>query len=82
METIKLAKARAQISKLVQEIELKGPILLEKRGQPVAVLLPVREYERLKRTQRIDFGKFDLGEIKGTIRREEIYGGYPRFGSA
>jgi prevent-host-death family protein len=82
METIKLAKARAQISKLVQEIEVKGPILLERRGQPVAVLLPLKEYDRLKRTQRIDFGEYNLGKIKGKMRREEIYGGYRRFGSA
>jgi len=81
METIKLSKLRSQISKLVKEVEIKGPILVEKRGRPVAVFLPIGEYKRLKENQKIVFGEYDLGKVKGTMRREEIYNGHPKTGS-
>ncbi|MDL1956108.1 MAG: type II toxin-antitoxin system Phd/YefM family antitoxin [Candidatus Desulfofervidus auxilii] len=75
MQTINLSKLRSQISKLIKQVEIEGPIILEKRGRPVAVLLPIEEYRRLKRNQKIIFGEYDLGAIKGTIRRKDIYNG-------
>ena len=81
MATIKLAQARAQISKLVEDIEFERAVVLEKRGKPAAILLSIKEYERLKSNQKIEFGEYDLGEIKGTLRREDIYGEHPRLNS-
>jgi len=77
MQTINLSKLRSQISKLIKQVEIEGPIILEKRGRPVAVLLPIEEYRRLKRNQKITFGEYDLGAIKGTIRRKDIYNEHP-----
>ena len=81
MESIKLSKLRGQISKLVKQVEHKRPILLEKRGRPVATFLPIEEYKRLKKNQKIVFGEYDLGKVKGTMRREEIYNGHPKTNS-
>jgi len=84
MEPIKLSKLRGQISKLVKQVEHKRPILLEKlekRGRPVATFLPIEKYKRLKKNQKIVFGEYDLGNVKGTMRREEIYNGHPKTNS-
>lgn len=44
-----IAEARNQLPSLVHDAERGSPIELTRRGRPVAVLLSVREYERLSR---------------------------------
>ena len=78
MEVVNLADARAKISKLLDEAKEKGAIIVNRRGKPVGVLLSIEEYKRLKRNQRIEFGEYNLGKIKGTLRRKEIYERYPK----
>lgn len=42
-----IAHARNQLPALVHEVEEGQPVRLTRRGKPVAVLLSLREYERL-----------------------------------
>jgi prevent-host-death family protein len=42
-----IAEARHNLAALVHELERKTRIELTRRGEPVAVLLSVREYQRL-----------------------------------
>jgi len=43
-----IAEARDRFAALVHELEITPCIELTRRGEPVAVLLAVREYERLQ----------------------------------
>jgi len=43
-----IAEAKNRLPDLVHETEKNQPIFLLRRGQPVAVLLSTREYERLQ----------------------------------
>lgn len=43
-----IAEARHNLAAVVHELELEPSIQLTRRGQPVAVLLSVEEYERLQ----------------------------------
>lgn len=42
-----LADAKAKFSALVDHAEKHGPQIVTRRGRPAAVLLPIRDYERL-----------------------------------
>ena len=44
---ISIAQARDRLPALVHEVEEGEPVRLTRRGKPVAVLLSLREYERL-----------------------------------
>lgn len=44
---LSIADARNRLSALVHEVERGHPVCLTRRGRPVAVLLSLREYERL-----------------------------------
>jgi len=50
-----IAHARSQLPALVHSAEAGAPISLTRRGKPVAVLLSVAEYERLRRVQGQNF---------------------------
>lgn len=43
-----IADARANLPSIVDEAEAGQPIELTRRGQPVAVILSLREFERLR----------------------------------
>lgn len=47
-----IAQARNQLSKVVQQAERNGSVVLTRRGKPVAVLLSHAEHRRL--TERIE----------------------------
>ncbi len=49
-----IAEARDQLPGIVHEVEDRGPVELTRRGKPVAVIVSLREYERLARP-REDF---------------------------
>src|SRR5579864_43921 len=49
-----IAKARSRLPKIVDQAEAGGEIELTRRGQPVAVLVSHREFERL-RGKRLHF---------------------------
>ena len=46
-----IAEARNRLSQLVHRAERGEPVRVTRRGKPVAVMLSVREYERLKGSQ-------------------------------
>jgi prevent-host-death family protein len=47
-KSVSIAEARHDLAALVHELERKPRIELTRRGQPVAVLLSIREYNRLR----------------------------------
>ena len=48
MKKYSTAEARNQLSKLVHEVEGTGHIELTRRGKPVAIVLSLKEYDRLQ----------------------------------
>lgn len=54
---VTIAEARDQLSKLVREAEAGEPIELTRRGQPAAVLLSTRDYQRLVDRPRANFAQ-------------------------
>src|SRR5690349_7719204 len=49
-----VAEARAQLPSILDEVESGSNVELTRRGRPVAVMLSVEAYERL-RAERVDF---------------------------
>ncbi len=45
---ISIAEARNQLPALIHQAETGQPVTISRRGKPVAVVLSVAEYERLK----------------------------------
>jgi len=64
-----IAEARDQFTSLVREVENAPAVEITRRGEPVAVLLSWREYQRL--TSKVDFwdsytsfrDQFDLAKL-------------------
>jgi prevent-host-death family protein len=46
-KTYSIAEARQNLAAIVHEAERQSPIELTRRGEPVAVLLSIQEYQRL-----------------------------------
>ena len=46
-KTYSIAEARQNLAAIVHEAERRSPVALTRRGQPVAVLLSMQEYQRL-----------------------------------
>lgn len=75
-----IADARNQLPALVHSVESGPPVRLTRRGKPVAVLVSVEEYERLRPQgpdlwqaieafrQRTDLTDLDVDEIFGGVR--------------
>jgi prevent-host-death family protein len=42
-----IAEGNSSFAKIVREAENKGPVKIVRRGKPIAVVLSVKEYERL-----------------------------------
>lgn len=51
-KSVSIAQARHDLAALVHELEKKPRIELTRRGQPVAMLLSIREYNRLRAVKR------------------------------
>lgn len=47
MKTASLATVRDRFTAFVRDVESDGPVTLTRRGEAVAVLLSINEYERL-----------------------------------
>jgi len=48
-ETYSIARARDELARLVHRVERRDPVVLTRRGKPVAVLVSYTQYERLLR---------------------------------
>lgn len=72
-----IAEARHNLAALVHDLNKKGPIELTRRGEPVAVLLSLRDYQRLA-LQRVDFWQayqdFRSTTPASGIEPEEVFG--------
>lgn len=80
-----IAEARSNLPNLVREAESGRPVELTRRGEPVAVLVGRRDYERLAASRRSFSAAYaaftrrvDLKEL--AIDPDEIFGG-PRRGA-
>ena len=47
LKNYSIAEARNDLPGLIHDVERGGPVKITRRGKPVAVLLSVREYERI-----------------------------------
>lgn len=56
MSQYSIAQARDRLSQIVHSAEAGETVELTRRGQPVAILLSVEEYERLQKP-KLDFGQ-------------------------
>ncbi len=56
MTQYSIAQARDRFTQLVQEVERGNPVEVTRRGQRVAVILSVEEYDRLRQPQQ-SFGE-------------------------
>ncbi len=75
-----IAAARNKLPALVHDIEKGSPVELTRRGKPVAVLLSIGEYKRLRRDkpdlwqairrfrQETDLAKLDAEEVWADLR--------------
>jgi len=52
MKRYSIAEARNNFTSLVHAAEAGAPVALTRRGKPIAVLLALKEYERLKDRKR------------------------------
>ncbi len=48
-KTVSVTEARRRFGKIIHQAQT-GPVILTRRGEPVAVILSVQEYERLTQT--------------------------------
>jgi prevent-host-death family protein len=46
MKTLQLQKAKAELSKLVEAVQLQGPTVITVRGREKAVLISKRDYDK------------------------------------
>ena len=51
LKTCSIAEAKSHLSKVVRQAEDGPPVELTRRGRPVAVVLSIRDYERLNTTR-------------------------------
>lgn len=73
--TYSIAEARNQLPALVHDAEEGGAVSLTRRGTPVAVLISVSEYERL-RSGRTDFvGALDAFRVRHDLADLRLHEG-------
>jgi prevent-host-death family protein len=71
---ISAMKARQNLGQLLEEAFYRGEKFVIKRGnKPMAVLIPINEYEQFKRQRNEDFSIYDeIWELNRDIPMEEI----------
>jgi len=79
MRSVSVREAKTQLSKLLEEVEAGGRVIIARGGQPVAVLGPYKAAVRRRRlglfagqvTIRKDFDELptDIAEALGTASR-------------
>lgn len=60
MKTISVTTLKANLSATIREVEGGSAVLITRRGQPVAALVPIEEAKRLKENRRPDRGLASL----------------------
>jgi antitoxin Phd len=55
-KTYSIAEARHNLAAIVHEAERQSPVALTRRGEPVAVLLSIQEYQPLARERHALLG--------------------------
>lgn len=60
MNSYSIAEAKNRLTELVRNVEQESAIQFTRRGKPVAVLMSIHEYERLRRP-KVDFWEAYLG---------------------
>ena len=56
LRTVGVAEAKAKLSELLRQVAYRGErIILQRRGKPVAALVPIKDLERVERETRGDW---------------------------
>lgn len=73
-KTTTAIKARKNLGQLLEEAFYRGDeFIIERAGKPMAVLIPVQEFERLQKQRDKDFALFDEVRVKaGTAKPEQV----------
>jgi len=70
--TFSIAEAKDRLPRLVHAAEAGVPVALTRRGKPVAVLISMAEYDRLKRKKRkIDWSAISIDTRDFKFSRDE-----------
>lgn len=72
-KTTTAIKARQNLGQLLEEAFYRGDeFVIERAGKPMAVLIPIQEFERLQAQKESDFAVFDEIRGKAEIRSEDV----------
>jgi prevent-host-death family protein len=64
--------ARRQFGKILHDVEMTGaPIVVERHGEPVAAVVPMRIYQQWKRRREALFAKLRLAAERANLSEEE-----------
>ncbi len=69
-ENFSIAEAKNKLPSIIHSVENGPPVTLTRRGQSVAVLLSIHDYERLKRIKG-DF-RSALTAFRQTVEKAEV----------
>jgi prevent-host-death family protein len=71
-KTIPAFTARRQFGRILHDVEMKGaPVVVERHGEPVAAVVPMRIYEQWKRRHEALFAKLRLGADRANLSEKE-----------
>jgi prevent-host-death family protein len=71
-KTFSIAEAKDRLPRLVHDAEAGVPVALTRRGKPVAVLISMAEYDRLKgRKRKIDWSAISIDTRDFKFSRDE-----------
>jgi prevent-host-death family protein len=71
-KTIASFEARRQFGKVLRDVEVRGnSFVVERHGEPVAALVPLRIYEQWKREQDNFFALLDKAQQNANLSEEE-----------
>ncbi|WP_258359736.1 type II toxin-antitoxin system Phd/YefM family antitoxin [Moorella sulfitireducens] len=74
MLTINVTQAKEQFLEIIRQVEDWESVVLEKRGKPVAALLPYEEYASLRRIKNfLDMQELSAALKDAGITAKEIY---------
>jgi prevent-host-death family protein len=65
-----IAEAKNKLTSIIHDVEAGTPLKLTRHGKPVAILLSIREYEKLKTKKEIFWPK--LVEFRKAMDKEKV----------
>jgi prevent-host-death family protein len=73
IKTTSAIKARQNFGQLLEEAYYRGDeFVIERAGKPMAVLIPIQEFERLQAQKEKDFAIFDEVRTRAKTKTEDV----------